>query len=158
MIVDFDNGARALLEICMFAECSKHQEEVSLIGTHGKLEAFAPSHGVRSDDPDLVNFRRGVRNPAFVRGFDYVDPPAPEECGELIEAHEGVRTHARTQHTHVLNTRIAAGTEPSLRGVACVPQYGRWSSACWRRAIIAAPHTMNFAHSPTRRSNRAHQR
>ena len=25
VLVDFDNGARALLEICMFAECSKHQ-------------------------------------------------------------------------------------------------------------------------------------
>ena len=25
VLVDFDNGARALLEICMFAECTKHQ-------------------------------------------------------------------------------------------------------------------------------------
>ena len=74
----------------MFAECSKHQEEISLVGTLGKLEAFAPSHGVTEDDPDLVNFRRGVRNPAFASGWDYVDPPPPEECGQLIEAHEGV--------------------------------------------------------------------
>ena len=90
VIVDFESGARALLEICMFAECSKHQEEISLVGTLGKLEAFAPSHGVTEDDPDLVNFRRGVRNPAFASGWDYVDPPPPEECGQLIEAHEGV--------------------------------------------------------------------
>ena len=90
VIVDFDNGARALLEICMFAECSKHQEEISLVGTLGKLEAFAPSHGVKDDDPNLVNFRRGVRNPAFVDSWEYVDPPLPGECGELIEAHESV--------------------------------------------------------------------
>lgn len=90
VIVDFDNGARALLEICMFAEASKHQEEVSLVGTLGKLEAFAPSHGVTTDDPNLVNFRRGVRNPAFATAWDYVDPPAPDECGELIESHESV--------------------------------------------------------------------
>jgi len=90
VIVDFDNGARALLEICMFAEASKHQEEVSLVGTLGKLEAFAPSHGVREDDPDLVNFRLGLRNPKFVESWDYVDPPPPEDCGELLEAHEGV--------------------------------------------------------------------
>jgi len=90
VIVEFASGARALLEICMFAEASKHQEEISLVGTHGKLEAFAPSHGESTDDPDLVNFRRGVRNPAFIDSWDYVDPPLPEDCGDLLEAHEGV--------------------------------------------------------------------
>jgi len=28
VIVDFQSGARAMLELCMFAEASKHQEEV----------------------------------------------------------------------------------------------------------------------------------
>ena len=69
---------------------SPPQEEISLVGTLGKLEAFAPSHGVTTDDPDLVNFRRGVRNPDFAKSWDYVDPPPPEQCGELIESHEGV--------------------------------------------------------------------
>ena len=90
VVVDFDNGARALLEICMFAECSKHQEEVSLVGTLGKLEAFAPSHGVKVFDPNEPNFRRGVRNPAFAESWNFVDPPPPDECGQLIETHEGV--------------------------------------------------------------------
>ena len=31
-----------------------------------------------------------MRNLAFASGWDYVDPPPPEECGQLIEAHEGV--------------------------------------------------------------------
>jgi len=100
VIVDFESGARALLEICMFAETSKHQEEISLVGTHGKLEAFAPSHGETTDDPDLVNFRRGVRNPEFVHKWDYVDPPAPQECGELIEAHEGVEARLLEAGNH----------------------------------------------------------
>jgi len=37
-----ESGARAMLELCMFAEASKHQEEVSLVGTRGKLEAYEP--------------------------------------------------------------------------------------------------------------------
>ena len=56
VIVDFESAARALLEICMFAECSKHQEEISLVGTLGKLEAFKPSHGVTEDDPTSSTF------------------------------------------------------------------------------------------------------
>jgi hypothetical protein len=39
-----------MLELCMFAEASKHQEEISLVGTRGKLEAFAPTHGAKTDD------------------------------------------------------------------------------------------------------------
>lgn len=90
VMIDFDNGARALLELCMFAEASKHQEELSLVGTLGKLEAFAPSHGVRRDEESLINYRRGMRNPSFLSSWDRVDPPPPEECGELLESHVGV--------------------------------------------------------------------
>jgi len=91
VLVEFASGARACLELCMFAEASRHQEEISLVGTRGKLEAFSPSHGVKTDDPEEVNFRRGVRNPLFADGeWDKVDPPAPEECGTLLESHEGV--------------------------------------------------------------------
>ena len=68
VVVELASGARAMLELCMFAESSKHQEEISLVGTRGKLEAFAPSHGVRTDDPSLTNYRRGLRNPAFATG------------------------------------------------------------------------------------------
>jgi len=90
VLVDFECGARAVLELCMFAEASLHQEEVSLIGTHGKLEAFAPSHGLKLDD-GRINFRKGVRNSAFTLGeWDRVDPPPPEECGTLTEEHIAV--------------------------------------------------------------------
>lgn len=42
VIVDFDNGARAALDLCMFAEGSYWQEHVSLVGDTGKIEAFVP--------------------------------------------------------------------------------------------------------------------
>lgn len=45
VIVDFANGARAMLELCMFAEGSKYQEEISAVGPKGKVETFVPGPG-----------------------------------------------------------------------------------------------------------------
>ena len=42
VIVDFENGMRAMLELCMFAEGSKYQEEISAVGPIGKIEALVP--------------------------------------------------------------------------------------------------------------------
>ncbi len=47
VIVDFAGGARASLDLCMFAEASENQEEVSIVGDVGKVEAFLPSCEVR---------------------------------------------------------------------------------------------------------------
>ena len=45
VIVDFANGARAMLELCMFAEGAEYQEEISAVGPKGKLEAKVPGPG-----------------------------------------------------------------------------------------------------------------
>jgi len=45
VIVDFANGARAMLELCMFAEGSRYQEEISAIGPKAKIEALVPGPG-----------------------------------------------------------------------------------------------------------------
>lgn len=42
VIVDFKQGARAMLDLCMFAEGSQYQEEISAVGPSGKIEAFVP--------------------------------------------------------------------------------------------------------------------
>ena len=42
VIVDFARGARAMLELCMFAEGSDYQEEISAIGPRGKIQSFVP--------------------------------------------------------------------------------------------------------------------
>jgi myo-inositol 2-dehydrogenase / D-chiro-inositol 1-dehydrogenase len=41
-IVDFANGVRAALDLCMFAEGSEHQEEIAAVGDTAKLEVFIP--------------------------------------------------------------------------------------------------------------------
>jgi hypothetical protein len=42
VIVDFAHGARAMLELCMFAEGSDYQEEIAAVGPTGKIQAFVP--------------------------------------------------------------------------------------------------------------------
>ena len=41
-VVDFDNGARALLDLSMFADGSEEQEEICAVGDQAKLEVFVP--------------------------------------------------------------------------------------------------------------------
>jgi predicted dehydrogenase len=45
VIVDFDGGVRAMLELCMFAEGARYQEIISATGPTGKIEAFVPGPG-----------------------------------------------------------------------------------------------------------------
>ena len=42
VIVEFENNMKAMLELCMFAEGAKYQEEISVTGEAGKIEAFIP--------------------------------------------------------------------------------------------------------------------
>jgi myo-inositol 2-dehydrogenase / D-chiro-inositol 1-dehydrogenase len=42
VVVDFDNGVRAMLELCMFAEGSWFQEAITAVGDLAKIEAFVP--------------------------------------------------------------------------------------------------------------------
>jgi myo-inositol 2-dehydrogenase/D-chiro-inositol 1-dehydrogenase len=47
VIVEFDSGARAALDLCMFAEGTTNQEEIVAVGDRGKVEAFLPSQELR---------------------------------------------------------------------------------------------------------------
>ncbi len=47
VIVEFDSGARGMLDLCMFADASHNEQEVSVLGAAGKLEALLPAGTVR---------------------------------------------------------------------------------------------------------------
>ncbi len=47
VIVDFANGVRGCLDLCMFAEASRNEQELSAVGSAGKVEAFVPEGVVR---------------------------------------------------------------------------------------------------------------
>ena len=42
VVLDFPRGRRAMLELCMFAEGSRYQEEIHVVGAAGKLECHVP--------------------------------------------------------------------------------------------------------------------
>ena len=45
VILDFARGGRAMLELCMFAEGARYQEEICAVGPKGKIEALVPGPG-----------------------------------------------------------------------------------------------------------------
>ena len=59
VIVEFDNGVRASLDLSMFAEGTVNNEEVSIVGRNAKAEAFIPSGIVRVGQRD--GWTAGVR-------------------------------------------------------------------------------------------------
>jgi myo-inositol 2-dehydrogenase/D-chiro-inositol 1-dehydrogenase len=59
VIINFENGARSMLDLCMFAENSDMQEELVAIGHKGKIETSVPSN----DSGKIAsNLRIGMRD------------------------------------------------------------------------------------------------
>ena len=44
VIVDYQDGQRAMLDLCMFAEAGKYEQEIVLTGDQGKLETHIPGN------------------------------------------------------------------------------------------------------------------
>jgi myo-inositol 2-dehydrogenase / D-chiro-inositol 1-dehydrogenase len=53
VIVDYANGVRAMLDLCMFAEGGPNEQEIVATGEEAKIEAFIPSGELR------IGFRGG---------------------------------------------------------------------------------------------------
>ena len=77
-VVDFDGGARALLDLCMFAENSANEMELAATGDAGKAEAFVPAHRLvfsRRDrltrDEEQVAIEPAIRDAGFHHGATY---------------------------------------------------------------------------------------
>jgi predicted dehydrogenase len=67
VVIDYPGGARAMLDLCMFAEATFNQEEVVAVGDQGKVEAFIPEMVVRIG-------RRGRHFIGDVESYDIADP------------------------------------------------------------------------------------
>ncbi|OSP56403.1 Gfo/Idh/MocA family protein [Pseudoruegeria sp. SK021] len=66
VIVDFANGVRAMLDLCMFAEGSEFQEEISVVGPLGKIEAKVPGPlRFWPGDPAQAPLPLVIRSPRF---------------------------------------------------------------------------------------------
>lgn len=110
VIVDFESGLRAMLELCMFAEGSRYQEEISAVGPAGKIEClvpgpgrFWPAHLGPAPVPKVIV---SPRNPPGPRELDVpVDPAllaAGDHNGSTFYQHQGfARTVAGAQAPEV---------------------------------------------------------
>lgn len=86
VIVDFENGSRALLDLCMFAEGSRYQEEVVAVGPTGKIEAFVPGPGrfwpEDLGEPPVAQLVVSPRRPKGPRTLEIPVDPALLDAGD----------------------------------------------------------------------------
>ncbi len=86
VIVDFASGARAMLELCMFADGSTYQEEISAIGPSGKIECLVPGPGrfwpQHLGDPPTAKLIVSPREPRGPRTIDIPVDPALLDAGD----------------------------------------------------------------------------
>ncbi|GAA0169096.1 dehydrogenase [Lithospermum erythrorhizon] len=105
VIVEFDNGARGMLDLCMFAEGSKNEQEISIVGDMGKGEAFVPESivrwGLRVDGRDGVKSLKAeddrIKYDGLHHGSSYLEHlnflSAIRERGEkapAVDLHDGL--------------------------------------------------------------------
>lgn len=122
VIVDFEGGARAMLELCMFAEGSEYQEELSAVGPSGKVEAFVPgpvrfwNHDIGpAPTPHIV---LSPRQPTGPRRVDIPVDPQLLQAGD----HNGATYY---QHRRFLDAiRNGRRPEVSLRDGAMAVRMG----------------------------------
>jgi predicted dehydrogenase len=97
VIVDFANGLRAMLELCMFAEGARFQEEISAVGPKGKIECHVPGPGRFWPDhlgaPPVPRVIVSPRDPKGPRELEVpVDPTllaAGDHNGSTFYQHRG---------------------------------------------------------------------
>jgi predicted dehydrogenase len=86
VIVDFDSGARAMLELAMFAEGSRYQEEISAVGPTGKIECQVPGPGrfwpAHLGEAPTAQVIVSPRNPAGPRAVPIPVDPALLAAGD----------------------------------------------------------------------------
>ena len=87
VIVEFENGSRGMLDLCMFAEASKNEREIVVVGDRGKLEAL--------DTESIV--RIGQRTDDIVSGVNVV---TEEKVTDVSIKHQGLH-HGASYLEHV---------------------------------------------------------
>jgi myo-inositol 2-dehydrogenase / D-chiro-inositol 1-dehydrogenase len=79
VIVDYSNGVRSLLDLCMFAETSVNEQELCAVGSLGKVEAFVPSGMVRV--AKRAPLKNGYPQPGTIEEFDASHDPRVKHEG-----------------------------------------------------------------------------
>lgn len=103
VIVDFAGGERAMLDLCMFAEQSRHQTEIVVSGAAGQVEVAQPEGVVwigEREQPSHPRVRRDGRRLQRV-------PIEVDETAMAVGSH-----HGATYYEHVAFQRAVRGEAP----------------------------------------------
>jgi hypothetical protein len=80
VVVDYDSGVRAMLDLSMFAEGGRNEQEIVAVGDKGKLEAAVPGDGRlylgRRSDRSVTAIeieQENVGHVGFHHGASYVE-------------------------------------------------------------------------------------
>lgn len=129
VLVDFESGAKAMLELCMFAEGSRYQEEISAVGPAGKIEALVPGPGrfwpADLGDPPVPQVIVSPRHPKGPRVLDVPVDPALLAAGD----HNGSTFYQHRRFAAVV--RGEAAPEVTLAD-------GWWAVAMGQAAQVSA--------------------
>lgn len=115
VLVDFASGARALLDLCMFADATRNQEELSVVGDDGKLEALIPDDVLR----------------VGVRGRDWIGNVTERQIASTAPV---VGHHHGSSYIELERFRDAVLTSSPAE---CTLADGLWSVAIGRAAHIS---------------------
>lgn len=142
VIVDFENGIRAMLELCMFAEGAKFQEEISAVGPNGKIEAqipgptrFWPEHLGKAPVPQIVVSKRKPKGPEI--GEVPVDPTlleAGDHHGSTFYQHEGFLELVRGERK-VADVTLEDGWKAVVMGMAAQESAATGKTILWSEYI-----------------------
>jgi predicted dehydrogenase len=95
-IVDFANGVRAMLDLCMFADGAEEQEEITAVGGEARLDVFIPSGEiVHSPRVGFMNPKRVDRR---VVDVDETALKAGSHHGSTFYQHQEFANAIRTGH------------------------------------------------------------
>ncbi len=115
-VLEYPGGVRASLDLCMFAEGSRFEQELSVVGDRGKVEALLPGfmEAARGRRPELVVGSRGEGWPVETR----------EVGPDASVGYEGFH-HGSTYLEHLaLRRAIVTGERPTVS-----VEDGLWSVA-----------------------------
>ncbi len=119
-VVDFANGVRAVLDLCMFADGAENQEEITAVGDRARLDVFIPSGEI------VLSPRVGFRNPKRVErnivGVDETALKAGSHHGSTFYEHQRFNAAVRgegpvevTARDGLMAVAIGAAAEISAR-------------------------------------------
>lgn len=108
VIVEFPSGVRGMLDLCMFAEATRNQQEISVVGELGKVEALIPESRVRT----------GIRGRHRIGKVDEITTSNPEIRQQGYHHGASYVEHLRFRDAILNRSRPEVGLEEGLWSVA----------------------------------------